>query len=103
MPQITPLQQRSLECQSGVLIYIVPPCTILKTGGIMDLKRVSGHGITPLHIVLKVERKSLGCTMTLNDGGNDLHKTRAFFFSFSRDKAIVTVDIPDVDKLVLSN
>lgn len=64
----------------------------------MDLKHVSGHGITPLRIVLKVERRSLSCTM-LNDGGNDLHINEFFFF---HDKAKATVDIPDVDKLVLS-
>lgn len=54
----------------------------------------------PLHVVLKVGQRILGCTIVLNDKREQLAQNEFFFF---RSNTTTKVHITDVDKLVLSS
>lgn len=55
----------------------------------------------PLHVVLKVGQRILGCTIVLNDKREQLAQNEFFFFF--RSNTTTKVHITDVDKLVLSS
>lgn len=57
----------------------------------------------PLHVVLKVGQRILGCTIVLNDKREQLAQNEFFFFFFFRSNTTTKVHITDVNKLVLSS